>query len=275
MESLQQRLADASLAENLARTTAQIQANPADANLRATFVQLLCMAGNWTRAQTQLQSWLALTPQAQPTITLLQQAIAGELQRAAVLRGESQPQLPGSAWAWSETLLAALQAEVKGDEARGADLRQQALEQADANPGTLEQQDQSVAFPWLMDGDSRFGPVCEAIVNGRYYWVPFAAIREMQFQAPASVTDLVWRHTLIQLVDGSEQVCQIPVRYPLPAQAEESWLRASVTEWQPLGNVDSQFIGLGQKVWLSDSAEFSLMTLQRITFNDIGPAYES
>lgn len=275
MESLQQRLADASLAENLARTTAQIQANPADANLRATFVQLLCLAGNWTRAQIQLQSWLALTPQAQPTITLLQQAIAGELQRAAVLRGESQPQLPGSAWAWSETLLAALQAEVKGDEARGAALRQQALEQADANPGTSEQQDQSVAFPWLMDGDSRFGPVCEAIVNGRYYWVPFTAIREMQFQAPASVTDLVWRHTLIQLVDGSEQVCQIPVRYPLPAQAEESWLRASVTEWQPLGNVDSQFIGLGQKVWLSDSAEFSLMTLQRLTFNDIGPAYES
>ncbi|AIR85802.1 type VI secretion system accessory protein TagJ [Pantoea rwandensis] len=275
MESLQQRLADASLAENLARTTAQIQANPADANLRATFVQLLCLAGNWTRAQTQLQSWLALTPQAQPTITLLQQAITGELQRAAVLRGESQPQLPGSAWEWSETLLAALQAEVKGDEARGTALRQQTLEQADVNPGTLEQQDQSVAFPWLMDGDSRFGPVCEAIVNGRYYWVPFAAIREMQFQAPASVTDLVWRHTLIQLVDGSEQVCQIPVRYPLPAQAEESWLRASVTEWQPLGNVDSQFIGLGQKVWLSDSAEFSLMTLQRITFNDIGPAYES
>lgn len=275
MESLQQHLASAPLAENLARITAQIQANPADADLRAAFVQLLCLAGNWTRAQTQLQSWLALTPQAQPTVTLLQQAIAGEQQRAAVLRGEAQPQLPGSAWPWCATLLAALQAEAAGDIARGAGLRQQSLDDAEANPGTLEQQDQSVAFPWLMDGDSRFGPVCEAIVNGRYYWVPFAAIREMQFQPPASVTDLVWRHTLIQLVDGSEQVCQIPVRYPLPEEADERWLRASVTEWQPLGHDDSQFIGLGQKTWLSADAEHPLLTLERLTFNDIGPAYES
>lgn len=62
MESLQSRLASASLADNLADITRQIQASPANADLRAAFVQLLCLAGNWTRAQTQLQSWLALTP---------------------------------------------------------------------------------------------------------------------------------------------------------------------------------------------------------------------
>ncbi|WP_416412166.1 type VI secretion system accessory protein TagJ [Pantoea sp. App145] len=274
MDRLQQRLATASLAENLASITAQIQANPADADLRAAFVQLLCLAGNWTRAQTQLQSWLALTPQAQPTVTLLQQAIAGEQQRAAVLQGEAQPHLPGSAWMWCETLLAALQADIAGDVAHGTELRQQALENAAANPGSLEQQDQQMDFPWLMDGDSRFGPVCEALVNGRYYWIPFAAIREMQFQAPTSVTDLVWRHTRVQLVDGSEQVCQLPVRYPLTATPEERWLRSSVTEWQPLGNDDSQFIGHGQKVWLSDSAEYPLLALQRLTFDLVESSYE-
>jgi|GEM_PF-6205144 len=41
MDSLQQRLANATLAENLSSITAQIQANPADADLRAAFVQLL------------------------------------------------------------------------------------------------------------------------------------------------------------------------------------------------------------------------------------------
>ncbi|MEG3128754.1 type VI secretion system accessory protein TagJ [Pantoea cypripedii] len=274
MDRLQQRLATASLAENLASITAQIQANPADADLRAAFVQLLCLAGNWTRAQTQLQSWLALTPQAQPTVTLLQQAIAGEQQRAAVLQGEAQPHLPGSAWMWCETLLAALQADIAGDVAHGTELRQQALENAAANPGSLEQQDQQRDFPWLMDGDSRFGPVCEALVNGRYYWLPFAAIREMQFQAPTSVTDLIWRHTRVQLVDGSEQVCQLPVRYPLTATPEERWLRSSVTEWQPLGNDDSQFIGHGQKVWLSDSAEYPLLALQHLTFDLVESSYE-
>ncbi|MGJ0478740.1 type VI secretion system accessory protein TagJ [Pantoea agglomerans] len=275
MESLQHRLASATLGETLADVTRQIQANPANADLRAAFVQLLCLSGNWTRAQTQLQSWLALRPQAQPTVNLLQQAIAGELQRDAVLRGEAQPVLPGSAWHWCDTLLAALQAETTGDTTRGNALRADALELAAANPGTATQQDQPTAFSWLMDGDSRFGPVCEVINQGRYYWIPFAAIREMQFQAPASVTDLVWRHTRVQLVDGSEQVCQIPARYPLLAGADERFLRGSVTEWQPLGDDPDQFVGQGQKMWLSDSAEFSLLSLQQVAFDNTESADES
>ncbi len=104
-----------------------------------------------------------------------------------------------------------------------------------------------------MDGDSRFGPVCEVINQGRYYWIPFAAIREMQFQAPASVTDLVWRHTRVQLIDGSEQVCQIPARYPLLAGADERFLRAGAT----------------------DSAEFSLLSLQQVLFDNVESADES
>ncbi|MFW0697822.1 type VI secretion system accessory protein TagJ [Pantoea sp. R13S299] len=275
MESLQHRLANATLSETLADVTRQIQANPANADLRAAFVQLLCLSGNWTRAQTQLQSWLALSPQAQPTVNLLQQAIAGELQRDAVLRGEAQPVLPGSAWHWCDTLLAALQAETTGDTTRGNALRADALELAAANPGTATQQDQPTAFSWLMDGDSRFGPVCEVINQGRYYWIPFAAIREMQFQAPASVTDLVWRHTRVQLVDGSEQVCQIPARYPLLAGADERFLRGSVTEWQPMGDDPDQFVGQGQKMWLSDSAEFSLLSLQQVAFDNTESADES
>ncbi|KEY42893.1 type VI secretion system accessory protein TagJ [Pantoea agglomerans] len=274
MESLQHRLASATLGETLADVTRQIQANPANADLRAAFVQLLCLSGNWSRAQAQLQSWLALSPQAQPTVNLLQQAIAGELQRDAVLRGQADPVLPGSAWHWCDTLLAALQAETAGDVARGSTLRAEALELAAANPGTATQQDQPTAFSWLMDGDSRFGPVCEVISQGRYYWIPFAAIREMQFQAPASVTDLVWRHTRVQLVDGSEQVCQIPARYPLLAASDERFLRASVTEWQPLGDDPDQFIGQGQKMWLSDSAEFSLLSLQQVAFDSVESADE-
>ena len=275
MESLQQHLSSMSLAENLTYITRQIQSDPTNADLRAAFVQVLCLAGHWTRAQTQLQSWLALTPQAQPTVNVLQQAIAGELQREAVLRGAMNPRLPGSAWAWSETLLAALQADIAGDHAQGAVLRNTALEQAEASPGQIQHQEpenEQTAFAWLMDGDSRFGPVCEVITSGHYYWVPFAAIQEIEFQSPASVTDLIWRHCRLQLVDGSEQICQIPARYPLQADADERYLRASVTEWQSLGNDDSQFTGQGQKMWLSDSDEFALLTLQQVSFLTAGTA---
>ncbi|MGC0898232.1 type VI secretion system accessory protein TagJ, partial [Pantoea agglomerans] len=76
------------------------------------------------------------------------------------------------------------------------------------------------------------------------------------------VTDLVWRHTRVLLVDVSEQVCQIPARAPLLAASDERFLRASITAWQPLGEEPDQFSGQGQKMWLSDSAELSLLSLQ-------------
>ncbi|URQ61401.1 tetratricopeptide repeat protein [Pantoea alhagi] len=268
MHSLQQLLAGGSLDEALARVEAQIKAAPANADLRAAFVQLLCLAGNWTRAQTQLKSWAALKPQAQPTVTLLEQAIRGEQQRAAVFAGEAQPRLPGEAYRWAEQLFAALQADIQGERAQADDLRNGALEAAALNPGSalVQGSEQAEPFAWLTDGDGRLGPVCELLVNGGYFWVPFSAIAEMRFQAPASVTDLVWRHTLVRLVDGSEQVCQVPVRYPFASQAQDDLRLARVTEWLPLDEAQQHYIGQGQKVWLNDSAEFSLLSLETLTF---------
>jgi len=84
MNTLYQHLAGESLSDALQRIEAGIKARPADADLRAAFVQFLTLSGNWTRALTQLKSWLALKPQAKPTVTLLEQSIEGELQRARV-----------------------------------------------------------------------------------------------------------------------------------------------------------------------------------------------
>jgi type VI secretion system protein ImpE len=81
MNTLYQHLAGESLSDAL-RALKEIKARPADADLRAAFVQFLTLSGNWTRALTQLKSWLALKPQAKPTVTLLEQSIQGELQRA-------------------------------------------------------------------------------------------------------------------------------------------------------------------------------------------------
>lgn len=264
MNTLFQQLAGQSLQESLAQLESRIRTQPGDADLRAAFAQLLCLDGNWTRAQAQLKSWAALKPQAQPTVTLLEQAINGERQRADVMAGRARPVTADRQWPWLALMVSALEA----DPVSAAAQRDAALEMAEANPGQLIAQDgKVVTFDWLMDGDGRFGPVCEAIVNGRYFWLPFSAIAAMQFQPPASVTDLVWRHTLVRLHDGSEQVCQIPARYPLDNEAEDRFKLARVTEWQVLPGESAHYLGMGQKVWLNDGAEYSLLDLQTVSFS--------
>ena len=117
-----------------------------------------------------------------------------------------------------------------------------------------------------MDGDARLGPVCETLVNGRYFWVPFCAIDTIRFQAPASVTDLVWRHALVRLTDGTEQVCQIPARYPFADGAPDSVKLGRTTEWLPLDDDGTLYEGMGQKAWLSEQSESPLLTLSLVTF---------
>ncbi|MGL4201197.1 MAG: type VI secretion system accessory protein TagJ, partial [Enterobacter roggenkampii] len=122
------------------------------------------------------------------------------------------------------------------------------------------------AFDWLMDGDARLGPVCETLVNGRYCWLPFNAIAEIRFQAPASVTDLVWRHALVRLTDGTEQVCQIPARYPFAADASDAVKLGRTTDWHPLDTDGTLYEGQGQKAWLSEQSESPLLSLSLVTF---------
>ncbi len=270
MNTLEQQLAGESLRESLGQLENRIRTQPTDADLRAAFTQMLCLEGNWPRALAQLKSWLALTPQAQPTITLLEQTINGERQRAEVMAGRARPTMPDKHWPWLAAMVAAL--DLSATEA--CSHRIGALEQAEAIPGELTLQDGTThSFDWLMDGDCRFGPVCEAIVNGRYFWLPFSAIEEMEFQPPASVIDLVWRHTRIRLHDGSEQVCQIPARYPLDNQVEDRFLLSRTTEWQPLPGEEPHYMGRGQKVWLNDTAEFPLLDLASLRFAK-GDAHE-
>ena len=42
------------------------------------------------------------------------------------------------------------------------------------------------------DADTRLGPVIEAVINGRYYWVPFGRTVEVEIAAPADLRDRVW-----------------------------------------------------------------------------------
>jgi len=268
MHSLQQLMAGQSLNDTLAQVEGQIKQKPADADLRASFVQLLCLMGNWSRALTQLKSWRALKPQAQPTVTLLEQAIGGEVKRARVFSGEDSPRMPGDSWSWAEQLLQALRADRRGDHAQAQALRAAAFDAAALNPGQLQRQgeEQAHAFDWLIDGDGRLGPLCELMVNGEYSWLPFSAISELRFQPPASVTDLVWRHTLVRLIDGSEQVCQIPARYPLAQDDDDRYRLGSLTEWRPLSADEQQFSGHGQKSWLSAQDDFPLLNLETLNF---------
>ena len=93
------------------------------------------------------------------------------------------------------------------DEAAG--LRDAAFEAAPATAGTLiaarsRRQGEPVAFEWIADADPRLGPVLEAIFDGKYYWVPFDRISQIDIEPPADLRDQVWMPAHFTWTNGGE-----------------------------------------------------------------------
>ena len=123
-----------------------------------------------------------------PMVQTYREAIRCELLRAEVFAGRRSPLVFGDPEPWVALLLDALRLTATAQYARARATREQAFEAAAAVAGTLDEQ----PFEWLADADPRLGPMLEAGLNGRYYWIPWQRIRAIQLEQPADLRDFVW-----------------------------------------------------------------------------------
>jgi type VI secretion system protein ImpE len=118
-------------------------------------------------------------------------------------------------------------------------------------------------FDWIADADGRLGPVCEAIINGRYYWVPFSRLHAVTIDAPEDLRDVVWMPAHFQFNNGGESVALIPTRYPGSEKSDDGQLLlARKTTWvEAASNV---YHGLGQRLFALNSGEIPIMDTRKI-----------
>jgi type VI secretion system protein ImpE len=255
--------------DSLHRLQEQVRKEPANASLRVFLFQLLALMGQWERALTQLNVAGELDAGTLAMVQTYREALRCEVLRAEIFSGKRSPLVFGQPAEWFALLLEAarLVGQAAGEQART--VRERALAAAPATPGSID----SVPFEWIMDGDNRLGPVLEAIVNGRYYWIPFQRIRSIQIEKPQDLRDLVWMPAHFTWANGGESVGLIPTRYPdSEASPDPDIRRARRTEWLEQGG--GTYIGLGQRMLFTDGGEYSLMDIRTIAFEysaDAGP----
>lgn len=238
----------------------EIRTRPADAKLRIYLFQLLCVLGRWERALQQLQVIAELDASALPMVQTYREAILCEGLREAVFAGRKVPLLFGDPEEWLALLVEALLKEGAGATDDALRLRERAFELAPTSAGTVDGQ----AFAWIADADMRIGPLLEALINGRYYWVPFSRLAQVRLEEPADLRDRVWMPAQLQFTNGGEVAALLPTRYPGSAAAGAALQLARATEWREQG--EGQFIGLGQRMLTTDAGDLPLMDLREITF---------
>lgn len=286
--SAEQLVREGKLDDALAALSQQIRANPADSKLRVFLFQLLAVHGQWERALTQLNVSGEMDATHLAMVQTYREGIQCERLRDEIFAGKRSPLVFGEPDEWVALLMQALVLTAQGQHEAAANLRDKAFEAAPATSGTIvtpdaeattppvasagellkpeNQATHETTFEWLADGDSRLGPVVEAVVNGRYYWIPLHRIKRINFDPPTDLRDVVWTPVHFQWANGGETVGLIPTRYAGSETSSDPLIRlARKTDWRELA--PGVFAGQGQRMFATDGGEFSIMDLRQIRLN--------
>jgi len=244
----------------------KVRSDPANPKLRIFLFQLLCVLGDWKRAITQLKLSAEMDEQATMMARTYREAIICEVYREKVFAGEKEPLIFGEPEEWLAHLIEAQKLMAAGNVNEAADLRARAFDAALASAGEVNGQ----PFEWIADADMRLGPVLEVIVNGKYYWMPFAQIGMLVVEEPADLRDSVWMAGNLTLRNGGALVALIPTRYAgTTASSDDAARLARSTLWDDAGA--ETFTGIGQRLLATDADEIALMDLRTLRMDGFEP----
>jgi type VI secretion system protein ImpE len=236
------------LSESIKAVGEEIRQSPLDAKRRTFLFELLCFAGEWERAEKQLDALAQGGANAELGVLLYRSALHAERDRQQFFKTKAY--LDSAAPA--------------ADAAEGADTP--VVEKADSPGGGILN---GKPFQEATDADPRIGPRLEVFIAGRYLWVPFEHIVSVQLQPPKRLRDLLWAPALIR--NGSNFKGRdlgevlIPVLSPFTFTHEDDAVRLGrATVWQESEGIEIPF---GQKLFLVDGEEVPLLELRDLQFN--------
>lgn len=253
-------------AEALALLEGQVRADPADAKQRVFLFQVLCVLGQWQRALTQLNVAAEMDPANLLMAEVYRRALPCEPLRAEIFAGKLEPLLFGEPAEWVGLMVQANRLLGQSKISDSQRIREQALEKAPAISGTIRSESGEHPFEWLADADGRLGPILEAVIQERYFWIPMPCIREIQFDAPADLRDLVWSAATFTWANGGSAVGLVPTRYAGTELSDDPSLQlARRTDWsEPEPGL---LIGRGQRMFATDQGEYPILETRQISLN--------
>lgn len=258
------------LIEALAAAKDAVRKAPSDARHRSVLFQLYCVQGNWEGAQTQLKLVGDFDVEAMLWVGNCEKALDCEGSRRAVFAGQSAPTLFGKPPEWVGGTIEALRLGLDGNWSAAAASQAHALEMAPATAARINGQE----VAWVADGDSRLGPLLEAFVDGKYYWIPFEHIREVTMSARTHWMDSIWAPAEFRWLNEGMAKGYVPMRYPGSEKSGDAQIQLGrKTEWRE--QAENFFSGLGHRVLVTDAAEHGLAEIQSIQFSHPPPPAET
>jgi len=239
-----------------------VRSKPLDHGTRMLLVDLLCFAGDFSRADKHLDTMAQLEPATAVQIALGRQLLRAEMARQEFFAAGRVPEVAGQL---TPDMQARLQASLQ--------IREQDLAAAERTLDVAEQARPHVAgscdgkpFADLRDLDDLLAGILEVLSpTGKYYWVGLDQLQRLKFFKPETVQDTLWRRAEISVVNGPQGVVYIPVLYPGSAQVADDEIRLGRTaDW--LEPAAGPVRGLGHRMWWIDNEHREFLSLGEFEF---------
>ena len=240
-----------------------VKQSPADAGVRMQLAELLCLAGDWQRADQQLETATTQAPQAAVRASQIRQTIRAATARDECLKQGRPPELLGEADDLIGAQLKLVMALREGDWSAAAGHAADAEALAARRPVSQAGADAVDA----RDQDDAWSAVLEVLTStGKYYWVPMSRLESLSVYPPATPTELIWAMADISVHEGPEGRVFLPAIYPTYGDEEQD---AAVklgrsTDWQE--KTDGLTLGSGLRMWWLGEEEKTVFELNDLEF---------
>jgi type VI secretion system protein ImpE len=224
------------LTDAIKALSAELRENPTDVRRRTFLFELLCFAGEYERADKQLEVIAQAGPQSEMGVLLYRSALFAERQRQDVFeRGE----VPG----------------------------QQSDEDSPDRGGTVN----GKSFSYFSDADPRTGPKLEIFAAGNYLLLPLEHVASIEIPPPQKLRDLIWTPAAVRTTPAFKGTelgeVLLPVLAPFSWRHPDEAVRLGrMTVWEKPQGSEYQ-IPFGQKMWLVDDEEIPFLELRALEFN--------
>ncbi|HWD99446.1 MAG TPA: type VI secretion system accessory protein TagJ [Bryobacteraceae bacterium] len=235
--SPQELLRSGKLGEAIQALSLEVRDHPADTRRRTFLFELLCMAGQYDRAEKHLNLLSQAGADAELGALLYRSAIVAERKRQAFFEsGQYASAAPANA----------------------------------PSPGTLN----GKPFRTIEDLDPRIGARLELFIAGEYVWLPFEHIGGITMQAPVMLRDTLW--AIAQVRTGPSFKGQefgevlIPVLSPFSWKHERDEVKLGrATDWRQEGD---NLVPSGQKLLLVDDEDaIPFLEIRELAFAETAP----
>ena len=258
----EQLLREGRLDDALAAAKEQVRDDPAKTELRMFLFQLLSLTGDWDRALTQLNVAAEMDGEKFLIAEICRPALNCEALRTEIFAGTRTPLVFGEPTEWVSSMIQANQMIAQGHHDAALELRDRAFEAAPAISGRVNGE----PFEWVADMDTRLGPILEAVVEHKYFWIPFPRIKAVRVEEPKALRNMVWAEAQFTWANGGQAPGLIPSRYVGSESAGDDLLRLGRrTDWaEP---ADGHSIGTGQRMLVTDAKEYPLLEVRSIVLD--------